>query len=50
MLPSGIFYGNNVPACLAIINKRKPAARKGRVLMPAMKKFVETLGTDLSMS
>lgn len=33
MLPSGIFYGNNVPACLAIINKRKPAARKDRVLM-----------------
>lgn len=33
VLPSGIFYGNNVPACLAIINKRKPAARKKRVLM-----------------
>ena len=28
VLPSGIFYGNNVPACLAIINKRKPADRK----------------------
>jgi type I restriction enzyme M protein len=33
VLPSGIFYGNNVPACLAILNKRKPATRKGRVLM-----------------
>jgi type I restriction enzyme M protein len=33
VLPSGIFYGNNVPACLAILNKRKPAIRKGRVLM-----------------
>ncbi len=33
VLPSGIFYGNNVPACLAVINKRKPAARKDRVLM-----------------
>jgi type I restriction enzyme M protein len=33
VLPSGIFYGNNVPACLAIINKRKPACRKNRVLM-----------------
>jgi type I restriction enzyme M protein len=33
VLPSGIFYGNNVPACLAIINKRKPVARKHRVLM-----------------
>lgn len=33
VLPSGIFYGNNVPACLAILNKRKPAARKNRVLM-----------------
>jgi type I restriction enzyme M protein len=33
VLPSGIFYGNNVPACLAIINKRKPVARTDRVLM-----------------
>lgn len=33
VLPSGIFYGNNVPACLAILNKRKPKERKGRVLM-----------------
>jgi len=33
VLPSGIFYGNNVPACLVILNKRKPAARKDRVLM-----------------
>jgi type I restriction enzyme M protein len=33
VLPSGIFYGNNVPACLAVINKRKPAARKDGVLM-----------------
>ena len=32
VLPS-VFYGNNVPACLAIINKRKPADRKDRVLM-----------------
>jgi type I restriction enzyme M protein len=33
VLPSGIFYGNNVPACLAILNKRKPADRKNQVLM-----------------
>ena len=33
VLPSGIFYGNNVPACLAIINKRKPKSRKKKVLM-----------------
>lgn len=33
VLPSGIFYGNNVPACLAIVNKRKPVDRKGRVLL-----------------
>lgn len=33
VLPSGIFYGNNVPACLVIINKRKPTDRKNRVLM-----------------
>lgn len=33
VLPSGIFYGNNVPACLTIINKCKSADRKNRVLM-----------------
>lgn len=33
VLPSGLFYGNNVPACLAVLNKRKPATRKNRVLM-----------------
>ena len=33
VLPSGIFYGNNVPACLAIINKRKDPKRKKQVLM-----------------
>jgi type I restriction enzyme M protein len=33
VLPSGIFYGNNVPACLAIVNRSKPADRKGRVLL-----------------
>ncbi len=33
VLPSGIFYGNNVPACLAIINKRKDPKRGKRVLM-----------------
>ncbi len=33
VLPSGLFYGNNVPACLVALNKRKPADRKNRVLM-----------------
>lgn len=33
VLPSGLFYGNNVPACLAIVNKRKDPKRKNRVLM-----------------
>lgn len=31
-LPSGLFYGTGIPACLLIINKNKPAARKGKVL------------------
>lgn len=31
-LPAGLFYGTGIPACLLIINKNKPAARKGRVL------------------
>ncbi len=31
-LPAGLFYGTGIPACLLIINKNKPAERKGRVL------------------
>lgn len=30
-LPSNLFYGAGIPACLFIINKKKPAARKGKV-------------------
>lgn len=31
-LPSGLFYGTGIPACLLILNKKKPKARKGKVL------------------
>ncbi|ONM42594.1 type I restriction-modification system subunit M [Halopseudomonas pachastrellae] len=31
-LPSGLFYGTGIPACLLIINKRKPTERRGKVL------------------
>lgn len=31
-LPSGLFYGTGIPACLLIINKHKAAERKGKVL------------------
>jgi type I restriction enzyme M protein len=31
-LPSGLFYGTGIPACLLIINKNKPKARKNKVL------------------
>lgn len=31
-LPSGLFYGTGIPACLLIINKNKPAIRKNKVL------------------
>ncbi|WP_298443817.1 type I restriction-modification system subunit M [uncultured Ferrimonas sp.] len=31
-LPSGLFYGTGIPACLLIINKAKVAERKGKVL------------------
>ena len=33
VLPSKLFYGNGVPACLLLLNKRKPAARQGKTLM-----------------
>lgn len=31
-LPSGLFYGTGIPACLLIINKNKAADRKGNVI------------------
>jgi type I restriction enzyme M protein len=31
-LASGLFYGTSIPACLLIINKNKPVARKNKVL------------------
>ncbi|WP_211465596.1 type I restriction-modification system subunit M [Collimonas silvisoli] len=31
-LPAALFYGTGIPASLLIINKKKPAARKGKVL------------------
>jgi len=33
VLPSKLFYGNGVPACLLLLNKHKPEARKGKTLM-----------------
>jgi type I restriction enzyme M protein len=31
-LPPALFYGTGIPACLLIVNKQKPAERKGKVL------------------
>jgi type I restriction enzyme M protein len=31
-LPSGLFYGTGIPACLLIINKNKPTERQGKVI------------------
>lgn len=33
VLPSKLFYGNGVPACLLFLNKNKPESRKGKTLM-----------------
>jgi type I restriction enzyme M protein len=33
VLPAKLFYGNGVPACLLLLNKNKPEARKGKTLM-----------------
>jgi len=30
-LPSNLFFGASIPACLFIVNKNKPAERKGKV-------------------
>src|SRR5713226_5409901 len=33
VLPSKIFYGNSVPACLVVLNKRKAPERKDKILL-----------------
>ncbi|NCC40169.1 MAG: SAM-dependent DNA methyltransferase [Gammaproteobacteria bacterium] len=33
VLPSKLFYGNGVPACLLLLNTHKPAERQGKTLM-----------------
>jgi len=33
VLPSKMFYGNNVPASLVLLNKRKAPERKGKILL-----------------
>jgi type I restriction enzyme M protein len=33
VLPSKLFYGNNVPGCLIVLNKGKAPERKGKILM-----------------
>lgn len=33
VLPGKLFYGNNVPGCLVLLNKAKPADRQNKILM-----------------
>lgn len=33
VLPSKLFYGNSVPGCLVVLNKRKKPEHKGRILL-----------------
>ena len=33
VLPSKLFYGNSVPACLIVLNRNKPPDRKNKILM-----------------
>lgn len=33
VLPPKLFYGNSVPGCLVVLNKRKLPARKGKILL-----------------
>lgn len=44
VLPSKLFYGKNVPACLVVLDKNKPAEREGRILMiSASRHFKRTI-------
>lgn len=33
VLPTKLFYGNSVPGCLVVLNKRKAPERKGKILL-----------------
>lgn len=33
VLPSKLFYGNSVPGCIVVLNKKKPKTRRRKVLM-----------------
>lgn len=33
VLPSKLFYGNSVPGCIVVMNRNKPADRRGKILM-----------------
>jgi type I restriction enzyme M protein len=41
VLPSKLFYGNSVPACLVILNKRKAPERKGKILLIWASRYFE---------
>lgn len=41
-LPSALFYNTGIPACVLVLNKRKPAALKGKVIIiDANRDFLE---------
>jgi type I restriction enzyme M protein len=41
VLPPKLFYGNNVPASLVVLNKRKPPERKDKILLIWASRYVE---------
>ena len=42
VLPSKLFYGNNVPGCLVVLNKRKPEERKNKIVMIWASRYFES--------
>jgi type I restriction enzyme M protein len=42
VLASKMFYGNSVPACLVVLNKRKALERKGKILLIWASRFFQS--------
>ncbi len=40
-LPSNLFYGTGIPACIVVLDKKDAAARSGILLMDASKEFIK---------
>jgi type I restriction enzyme M protein len=47
-LPPGLFYGTGIPACILVINKKKPDSLRGKILLLMPMRNLGREGTESS--